>query len=144
MLEFARLPINERIPYFQEVANRRGLTRLIVEKDFWICFALRLVFSTPTIADKVVFKGGTSLSKVFRIIKRFSEDIDLSLDPAWLGFGGVNQPDAAQSRSRFEKRWKKLNDTCAVMAEGPDGIRRVRSDRTGPDPRSVLLFGFSS
>jgi hypothetical protein len=35
MLEFARLPLDQRAPYFQEVANRRGLTRLIVEKDFW-------------------------------------------------------------------------------------------------------------
>lgn len=117
MLEFARLPLDQRIPYFQEVANRRGLTRLIVEKDFWVCFSLRLLFSTPTLADKFVFKGGTSLSKVFGIIKRFSEDIDLSIDPDWLGFGGENRPDAAKSRSQFEKRWKKLNDACAVAVD---------------------------
>jgi hypothetical protein len=117
MLKFARLPIEERTPYFQEVANRRGLTRLIVEKDFWVCFILRLVFSTPVLADKVVFKGGTSLSKVFGVIKRFSEDIDLSLDPEWLGFGGENRPDAARSRSQFEKQWKKLNDACATTVE---------------------------
>lgn len=117
MLEFAKLPLNERIPYFQEVANRRGLTRLIVEKDFWVCFSLRLLFSTAAIADKLVFKGGTSISKVFGIIKRFSEDIDLSVDPTWLGFGGEDQPDAARSRSQFEKRWKKLNDTCAAVVD---------------------------
>ena len=38
MIEFARLPIEEREPFIQEVANRRGLTRLSVEKDFWVCF----------------------------------------------------------------------------------------------------------
>ncbi len=117
MLEFARLPLDQRVPYFQEVANRRGLTRLIVEKDFWVCFSLRLLFSTPALADKFVFKGGTSLSKVFGIIKRFSEDIDLSVDPDWLGFGGENRPDAAKSRSQFEKRWKKLNDACAAAVD---------------------------
>lgn len=117
MLEFARLPLDQRVPYFQEVANRRGLTRLIVEKDFWVCFSLGLLFSTPTIADKFVFKGGTSLSKVFGIIKRFSEDIDLSVDPDWLGFGGENRPDRAGSRSQFEKRCKKLNDTCAAAID---------------------------
>ena len=117
MLEFARLPLDERIPYFQEVANRRSLTRLIVEKDFWVCFSLHLVFSTPSIADKFVFKGGTSLSKVFGVIKRFFEDIDLSVDPTWLGFGGEDQPDAASSRSQFEKRWKKLNETCAAVVD---------------------------
>ena len=60
MLEFARLPLDQRVPYFQEVANRRGLTRLIVEKDFWVCLSLRLLFSTRALADKFVFKGGTS------------------------------------------------------------------------------------
>jgi hypothetical protein len=117
MLEFARLPLDQRLSYFQEVANRRGLTRLIVEKDFWVCFSLRLLFSTPVLESKFVFKGGTSLSKVFGIIKRFSEDIDLSVDPNWLGFGGDNRPDAAKSRSNFEKRWKKLNDACAVAVD---------------------------
>lgn len=117
MLDFAKLPPAARIPYFQEVANRRGLTRLIVEKDFWVCVALRLLFAVPELAGKFVFKGGTSLSKVFDIIKRFSEDVDLSLDPDWLGFGGENRPDAAVSRSQFEKRWKRLNQACATAVE---------------------------
>src|SRR5512140_403592 len=117
MLDFARLPLDERIPYFQEVANRRGLTRLIVEKDFWVCFSLRLLFSAPAIADKFVFKGGTSLSKVFGVIKRFSEDIDLSVDRDWLGLGGENRPDGARSRSQFEKRCKKLKDACAAAVD---------------------------
>ena len=69
MIDFARLPLSERAPYFEEVANRRGLTRLIVEKDFWVCFTLRMLFSLSDLADKFVFKGGTSLSKVFGIIK---------------------------------------------------------------------------
>jgi len=56
MIEFAKLPLDERVPYFQEVASRRGLTRLIVEKDFWVCFTLRLLFATPELADKFVFK----------------------------------------------------------------------------------------
>lgn len=61
MIEFSRLPIDQRLSYFQEVANRRGLTRLIVEKDFWVCFSLHLLFSTPALAGRFVFKGGTSL-----------------------------------------------------------------------------------
>ncbi|GAF91078.1 unnamed protein product, partial [marine sediment metagenome] len=112
MIDFAKLPLDERAALIQEVANRRGLTRLMVEKDFWVCFTLRLLFSTPELVDKFVFKGGTSLSKVFGIIKRFSEDIDLSVDPEWLGFGGDNRPDAGGSRSQFEKRCKKLEQAC--------------------------------
>jgi len=144
MLEFARLPFDQRAPYFQEVANRRGLTRLIVEKDFWVCFSLRLLFSIPTLTDKFVFKGGTSLSKVFGIIKRFSEDIDLSVDPDWLGFGGENRPDAAKSRSQFEKRWKKLNDACAtgVDQEVRPALEQAIQDALGPmwDGATYLAF----
>lgn len=117
MLEFAKLPIAERAPYFVEAANRRQLTPLIVEKDFWVCFSLRVLFSTTELADKFVFKGGTSLSKVFGSIKRFSEDVDLSVDPDWLGFAGDNRPEAAKSRSQFEKRWKELNAACATAVD---------------------------
>ncbi len=117
MLNFAKLPLDERAALIHEVANRRGLTRVMVEKDFWVCFTLRLLFSIPELADRFVFKGGTSLSKVFGIIKRFSEDIDLSVDPEWLGFGGDNRPDAGGSRSQFEKRCKKLELACIVAVE---------------------------
>ncbi len=144
MFEFARLPLDERTPYFQEVANRRGLTRLIVEKDFWVCFALRILFSTPELADKFVFKGGTALSKVFGVIKRFSEDIDLSVDPDWLGFGGENRPDAACSRSQFEKRWKGLNDACVVTVDRKvrPALEHAIQDTLGPtrDGSAYLAF----
>jgi len=144
MLEFARLPLDQRVPYFQEVANRRGLTRLIVEKDFWVCFSLRLLFSTPALADKFVFKGGTSLSKVFGIIKRFSEDIDLSVDPDWLGFGGEKRPDAAKSRSQFEKRWKKLNDACAAAVDQKvrPALEQAIQDALGPTRDGTTHLAF--
>lgn len=118
MIDFARLSIDDRIPYFQEVANRRGLSRLIVEKDFWVCFTLQLLFGLPKFRDAFVFKGGTSLSKVFGIIKRFSEDIDISIDPEWLGFGGEKDPVSTPSRSQFEKRWKELNQSCIATVKG--------------------------
>jgi predicted nucleotidyltransferase component of viral defense system len=52
---------------------------VILEKDFWVSWLLGLLFSQPQWAGQLVFKGGTSLSKVFGVIDRFSEDIDLSL-----------------------------------------------------------------
>ncbi len=57
----------------------------IVEKDFWVCWMLGLLFDHPEWSKGLVFKGGTSLSKVFKAIARFSEDIDLSLCPEVLG-----------------------------------------------------------
>ena len=117
MLNFAKLPTDERDIFFKEVASKRNLTPLIVEKDFWVCFILRCLFTEPNFKDKFVFKGGTSLSKVFGIIKRFSEDIDLSVDPDWLGFGGENRPDKAKSNTQFNKRCKELESACITKVK---------------------------
>ncbi len=136
MIDFAALPSEERATYFQEVANRQGLSRLIVEKDFWVCLMLRMVFSLPELADNFVFKGGTSLSKVFGIIKRFSEDVDLSLCPEWLGFGGEMSPERASSRSQLVKRCKKLEQACIEAVE--DRVRptleRALTEAIGKSP----------
>jgi hypothetical protein len=120
MLKFAKLPIDEHLIYFQEVANRRGFRRLIVEKEFWVCFILRLLFENSYLEDKLILKGGTSLSKVFNIIKRFSEDLDLSVDPGWLGFEGDNHPEKVLSisRSQFTKRCNELNNACINVVKG--------------------------
>ncbi len=112
MLEFARRPASDLEGFFREAGARRGIGAHIVEKDFWVCWLLRLIFADAEIGGHLVFKGGTSLSKVFGIIQRFSEDIDLSVDPVWLGFGGDGRPDAAASRSQFDKRARALEDTC--------------------------------
>ena len=82
MDEFARRPANERRAFFAEAAARRDLTPLIVEKDFWVCWTLRRLMGVPELAGVLTFKGGTSLSKAFGIIKRFSEDIDLTINRA--------------------------------------------------------------
>ncbi len=87
MDDFAKGKSAERQPYFEETAARRNSTTTAVEKDFWICWTLKHLFTLKTIPD-LRFKGGTSLSKVFGLIDRFSEDIDISIDRAALGFSG--------------------------------------------------------
>ena len=72
---------------FTQTANKTGLPVQAVEKDLWVTAVLQMVFSLP-IADHLVFKGGTSLSKVWKVIRRFSEDIDLAIDPSIWGFEG--------------------------------------------------------
>lgn len=67
---------------FTQTANKTGLPVQAVEKDLWVTAVLQMVFSLP-IADHLVFKGGTSLSKVGKVIRRFSEDIDLAIDPSF-------------------------------------------------------------
>lgn len=70
-----------------QAANRTGLPVQAVEKDLWVTVVLQQVFSLP-VAKHLVFKGGTSLSKVWKVIQRFSEDIDLAIDPSIWGFEG--------------------------------------------------------
>jgi hypothetical protein len=70
----------ERQQIFTETAVKRGLTPAVIEKDFWVCWILDRLFSCPGISKRIIFKGGTSLSKVYGLIERFSEDIDLILD----------------------------------------------------------------
>jgi hypothetical protein len=114
MFNFARLPLTERSPYFQETANRRGLTKLIVEKDFWVCFILKTIFEAPEFVDAFVFKGGTCLSKVFGIINRFSEDVDLSISPIWLGFDDQDSEGSIGTRSGNQKLFKKMENASIV------------------------------
>jgi predicted nucleotidyltransferase component of viral defense system len=74
------MPADKRAEVFAETADRRGLPEAIIEKDFWVCWVLKQLFSIETLAGRLLFKGGTSLSKVFHAINRFSEDIDLAVD----------------------------------------------------------------
>jgi hypothetical protein len=84
----------------------------VVEKDFWVCWVLKKIFSDSNLQKRIIFKGGTSLSKVFGLIERFSEDIDLILDWTLLGYG-VGQKDPYEDQSSntqqnlFNKEFKK-------------------------------------
>lgn len=115
MFEFARKSADDLERFFREAGAQRTISPHIVEKDFWVCWLLRLIFDDAELGGHLVFKGGTSLSKVFGVIQRFSEDIDLSVDPDWLGFSGEFRPDVASSRSQFDKRVRALEDACIAM-----------------------------
>lgn len=75
--EFLQLPKEIRLEVLQEAENTLGTPALVLEKDIWICWLLDKLFDLPT---QMAFKGGTSLSKVFNLIQRFSEDIDITID----------------------------------------------------------------
>ena len=89
------------------------MPEFIVEKDFWVCWLLGHIFATPKLGAECVFKGGTSLSKVFGAIDRFSEDIDIGLTPASLGWNEADLNDAP-STSQRQKRAKQLQVDCAA------------------------------
>jgi hypothetical protein len=107
-----------------EAAARLNLPPRIVEKDFWVCWTLRELFALSEWAAHLTFKGGTSLSKGWGLIDRFSEDIDVVIDRAFLGFAG----------ERFSNnQLGKLKRVCAARIAGdllPALSRRV-ADRLG-------------
>ena len=92
MNSIARMPANARAELFAETADRKVLPDAIVEKDFWVCWVLKQLFSIDALSGRLLFKGGTSLSKIFHAINRFSEDIDLAVDYVALGFTGERDP----------------------------------------------------
>ena len=86
MNKIAKLPTKDREALFRNTAHKLGMTVAIIEKDFWVCFMLDYLFHRCKWKNNLAFKGGTSLSKSFGLIERFSEDIDLILDWRILGY----------------------------------------------------------
>ena len=76
-----------RIEILNQATELTGLPSVAIEKDWWVTLALNASFSLPY-SNNIVFKGGTSLSKGWNLIERFSEDIDLAIDRTFFGFDG--------------------------------------------------------
>jgi hypothetical protein len=109
MERVARLAARERSELFAESAARMGTTPAVVEKDFWVSWVLCCLFDDAQLANWLMFKGGTSLSKAYGLIQRFSEDIDLVLD-----WRTVSEADPMAERSQTQQN--KLNAAIEVEA----------------------------
>ena len=83
-------------------ASKKGMSAAIVEKDFWVCVTLDYLFHHSRWKKHFAFKGGTCLSKVYHLIERFSEDIDLIIDWRILGYG-INEPWEQRSNTKQQK-----------------------------------------
>jgi len=147
----AALSVGQRRELFEQAANRQGIKPAIMEKDFWVCWVLRKLFTDSELKDHLIFKGGTSLSKVYGLIERFSEDIDLVLDWTLLGYGqGLIDPyqnfDSKGKQDRFNKEINakatvyiekkllpKLNE---LFADGPGLTASI--DPSDPDSVNVV------
>ena len=78
-IDFYKVAKADKEAVFNAIASEMGMTPFAVEKDWWVSRTLEIVFQMP-VAEHLVFKGGTSLSKAWKLINRFSEDIDLAID----------------------------------------------------------------
>ena len=128
MNSFALLTRADRESVLRDAQIRLDIPPFIVEKDFWVCWTLARIFSDAEIANTVLFKGGTSLSKVFRVIDRFSEDVDLGVAPVRLGFD-EQQLNESPSKTRRQR------DMDAQP--GADGVGGPRLHRSPPALQAV-------
>ena len=112
---FLALSSTDRTAAFGQAATSKAVSSVMIEKDFWVCWLLGVVFADPELAPHIVFKGGTSLSKVYGAIDRFSEDIDLSLSPAFVG-ADETRLDAASSRAQRDLAMRAMQERCAEKA----------------------------
>ena len=116
---FAREKPEIRAEAFRETAARMNILPVILEKDFWVCWTLKRVFSLDDSISGLILKGGTSLSKAYGVIRRFSEDIDLSLDRHGLGFTGDRDPAADLSNKARKALLAELGVAAADAVAGP-------------------------
>ena len=114
---FARLGRDSRLGLFLEAAKQLDIPAAYIEKDFWVCWTLYRLFAIPELQGHLIFKGGTSLSKVYKVISRFSEDIDLTLGRELLGFAGDKNPDNAPSRKKRDALIAAMVETCAKFIQ---------------------------
>ena len=107
MPDFFQLSVDERLDALNAAADASGLPPHLLEKDIWVVWALRHLFSGPY-AEQLVFKGGTSLSKAYGVIRRFSEDVDLTYDIRAIAGDLVGDADTPLPATKSqEKRWSK-------------------------------------
>lgn len=101
MKKFITLSKIERKNLIQKAAFDLGMRFDVVEKDIWVCYVLGKLFSLKELHGKLVFKGGTCLSKAYGLIERFSEDVDLTISKSCLNAAGSsNKPRKIESRIR--------------------------------------------
>ncbi|TKR56044.1 nucleotidyl transferase AbiEii/AbiGii toxin family protein [Allopusillimonas ginsengisoli] len=128
MNEFFSLSINDRLEALEQAANISGRPPHLLEKDVWVVWSLRHIFTAPY-ASHVVFKGGTSLSKAYGVIQRFSEDVDLTYDIRVIApdlIGDTNDPLPA-SKSQ-EKKWTKEIRSRLVEWAARDVVPLLQQD----------------
>ena len=122
MNNFFTLSKSEQRQIIEQTALRINLPVQAIEKDIWVTTILQIVFSLP-VAEHLIFKGGTSLSKAWGLINRFSEDIDLAVNPIYLG---------AKEGDLTKKQIKKLRKASSLfVSEQLTPMLRTQLDELG-------------
>ncbi len=114
MINIAKMDAENRKFLFNYTAGQMGINVAMIEKDFWVSYLLDYLFNKSKYSKVLTFKGGTSLSKGYNVIRRFSEDIDLILDWRVLKSAELS-PIAERSNTQQDKLNKQLNKEAEVF-----------------------------
>lgn len=108
-----------RAGLFTATEQRIGTTPQNVEKDFWVCWTLDALFNGLLNGPRLLFKGGTSLSKGFGLIRRFSEDIEVTVFRDDLGVAWSVQDLQGMSGAKRDKALDATREVCEAFINGP-------------------------
>jgi hypothetical protein len=117
MKEIHLLSKDERELFFRAATEIKNMPFEIIEKDYWVVWVLERLFSLEKLKSHLTFKGGTSLSKIYGLIDRFSEDIDLSIERDFFGFGAPHNPENATSKKKQNAIIDNLSKTCSAYVQ---------------------------
>lgn len=143
--KFYSIPNHEKVLIYQQLSDESKIPPFAVEKDWWVVQVLSTIFEM-NMGKYLVFKGGTSLSKAWNLISRFSEDVDLAVDPKFLGFEGeLKKKDITALRKAanlyitntfYPDLKEKMSDKGFTDLKW-DIINTKESDQ---DPKIILLY----
>lgn len=143
--KFLQLPKETRINIFNRVAEEFGITPFAAEKDWWVTRTLSIIFEMENIAPYLVFKGGTSLSKSWNLIERFSEDVDLAFDRKFLGFDEIpkRKTNLRKKSGKFvsEEFYPELQERFTKAGIGVNVTFAIEpAESSDQDPRIINIY----
>lgn len=143
MENIALLAAKDRKELFQQTAAKMSvLSEAAIEKDFWVCWVLNRLFES-SLKNIIIFKGGTSLSKVFHVIHRFSEDIDLILNWKDNSVGNPMEPRGYTQQGKFNEKldeWSNLFIRDSILPEVQKICGNICSAELSPElPDNIII-----
>jgi hypothetical protein len=148
MVQWLQLSDDQRRTIIEQASINSNIPVKAIEKDWWVTLVLKAIFQTPY-AEHLLFKGGTSLSKGWKLIERFSEDIDIAIDREFLGYGGTLNKSQIKNLKRaacyFTSTTLKDSIQQALVDLGvPAGMLAISAveipvNRPDTDPQALIV-----
>ena len=146
-IDFYMLKEEEKRTIFLNAGEKEGLPAYAIEKDWWVVQTLRIIFEME-VREHLIFKGGTSLSKAWGLINRFSEDIDLALNREFLGFQSKDISKTQINEKLRPKSCEYITEKFTPQlqadykAKGIEGLNFEfeKLDQGNQDPVSILVY----